>query len=227
MEKDTIKYKGFFERTWNDPVWSKVISAGIIAVLTILYSIGLSIFKEISFKEAILNILNFQIKIYVYFIISISAILIYYLIYRIRKYKNNKIVGFDIEKKVGNFSFRELYNALLTHKITTPINLMGPGIPKETDLLSLFVLYMRIFNQGVEWEHDYDTYYLLGPILMSYELVEKVPTPNKLDTLGLEVIQTSKVGYEFYAMLEKWRVYNEKFADENLEKLRTPKPEKK
>lgn len=30
MENNKIKYKGFFERSWADPVWSKVISVGII-----------------------------------------------------------------------------------------------------------------------------------------------------------------------------------------------------
>jgi hypothetical protein len=220
MENNRIKYKGFFERSWADPVWSKVISVGIITFITLIYTFFKTILADISFADAFINILNFEIKVYVYLIIFTCSILLYYIIFRIRKYKNEKIIGFDIEQKVGNFTFRELYNALLTHKIATPINLMGPERPKEIDLLAIFSLYIRIFNQGVEWQHDNNTYYLYGPLLMSYGIIEKVPTTNKLDTIGSDMIQTSKIGFEFYAMLEKWRIYNEETIDEDLDKIK-------
>ena len=61
-----------FKKIWTDPVWSKVIAAGIIALCSY---IGLSIFsavKEISIK----NILNFQISLK-YFLLAVFLITSY------------------------------------------------------------------------------------------------------------------------------------------------------
>ncbi|MEG2103125.1 MAG: hypothetical protein RRY99_16625, partial [Flavobacterium sp.] len=124
-------------------------------------------------------------------------------------------LGFDLDQKVGNFTFRELHNSLLTHSIEMPSNLRGYHAPEKIDLLTIFKFYARIFNQGVQWEDDMDTYFKIGPTLMSYGIIEKVPTTNKSDTIGMEMLQTSKVGYEFLEMLQKWRIYNNETFDEN------------
>jgi len=56
-------YKVIKDEYWGDPVWSKVISAGIIAVLgsiiTTLYLLGKSLIDKISFKEAFGSLLFF------------------------------------------------------------------------------------------------------------------------------------------------------------------------
>ena len=112
----------------------------------------------------------------------------------------------------------------MTHKIETPIDLMNFGAERQTDLLILFILYQKELNRGSEWEHDHFTHYILGPTLMTYGLAEKVPTTNKLAIVGSDMIQTSKVGYEFYALLERWRVYNDEIMKDDVTKTETSKP---
>ncbi|WP_269225594.1 hypothetical protein [Flavobacterium eburneipallidum] len=213
-KETTLKYKGKFESIWTNPVWSKVISAGIIASITILYSIVKNAFEDISIYEAIIKVLNFQIEVYLYLMFSVFSIAIYFIINYLRKKINKKHLGFDLDQRIGNFTFRELHNALLTHFIETPERLQY-NAPPTIDLLTVYKIYARIFNQGVQWEDDMDTYYKIGPILMSYGIIEKVPTTNKSDTIGMEMLQTSKIGFEFFAMLEKWRVYNNNEFEES------------
>lgn len=213
MKEDTLKYKGKFEKLWTDPVWSKVISAAIIALVTILYSIGKTAFENKSLFDSIVKVLNLEIKVYLYLLFSFISIFIYFLINFFRNKLNKRHLGFELDQKVGNFTFRELHNALLTHIIETPSSLKQ-GAPDMIDLLTVFKIYARIFNQGVQWEDDMDTYYKIGPTLMSYGIIEKVPTTNMSDVIGMEMLQTSKIGFEFLAMLEKWRVYNDDPFDE-------------
>ncbi len=56
-------YKVIKDKYWGDPVWSKVISAGIITVLgsiiTTLYLLGKALINKISFKEAFSSLLSF------------------------------------------------------------------------------------------------------------------------------------------------------------------------
>lgn len=225
-EKKKIQYKGLFQRIWNDQVLSQIISVVLLSLLTLLYSFFVTLFKEISFWQALYETVTFKFELFKILIFLSVAVLVYILIYKWRQLKNRRIGKFDIEQKVGNFTFRELYNALLTHKIDTPINLMGPGVDKQTDLLLLFILYQRQLNLGSEWDHDQFTYYTLGPTLMTYGLTEKVPTTNKLDSVGSDIIHTSKIGYEFYSLLERWRVYNDEIMKEDVTKTEIERPRK-
>ncbi len=206
-----IKEKKFFQRIWADPVLSKVISVIIVALLTILYSFIVSIFEKISFKEALINTLNFKIEVYKFLIFAIISILIFVIYYYWRKKRKKTFGNFDIEQKVGNFTFRELYNALLTYKIKTEYEVPEKD---ELDILNLFIIYQRPLNMGVDWESQDFLYYKLGPLLMSYGLTEKISTTNKTDPTESEMIQTSKIGYEFLALLERWRVYNDSISYE-------------
>ena len=62
---------------------------------------------------------------------------------------------------------------------------------------------------------------------MTYGLIEKVPTTNKLDKIGSEMIQTSKIGYEFHALLERWRVYNDEISIDDITKVEMPEKNNK
>jgi hypothetical protein len=88
MKKFLIRtYKIIKDQYWGDPVWSKVISAGIIAVLgsiiTTLYLLGKAIVDKVSFKEAFRSLLfylkgttatsNFLILISLIFILTTSV----------------------------------------------------------------------------------------------------------------------------------------------------------
>lgn len=209
--EEKIKEKNIFQKSWSDPVLSKIISALILSLLAIIYSFSKSILDKISFKEAFYQTLHFKIELYILLIILFLTILISILVYYLRKNRKKTIGNFDIDQKVGNFHFRELYNALLTHKIE-----VYPEITefRELDLLHLFVMYQRPLNMGVDWEYQDFLYYKLGPVLMSYGLTEKIPTTNKNDVTESEMIQTSKVGFEFLSLLERWRVHNDNLSVE-------------
>lgn len=222
--KKKIEYPGIINKIWNDPVLSQLISVGLLSIIAIIYSFCVTIFKEISFKDALIETLTLKFELYKILIFIAIAITVYFLIYKWRQNRNKQIGKFDVEQKIGEFTFRELFNALLTHKIEIPIGLITSGFEKQTDLLLLFILHQRQLNLGSEWQHDYFIHYILGPALMTYGLTEKVPTTNKLDPVGTDMIQTSKVGFQFLALLEKWRVYNDEVMKDDITKTEIEKP---
>lgn len=159
MSKEPIKYPGFINKLWYDPIWSKVIYAAIIALIGLIGSFFVTIFNEISLKDVLYNTLTFSIPLWIILVILFTSLLIYGIIYKVRKRKKSKSGVFDVEIKIGHFTFRELHNSLLTNKVNTPMNLMGPGMDSEIDLLTLLILYQRQLNLGASWEHDTFTYY--------------------------------------------------------------------
>lgn len=217
--KEKIRYPGFLNKLWHDPVWSKVIYAGFLLLISLIYSFFATLFKEISFSEAFTQTVNYELPLYLIFIFIAVGLITYGILYKIRQKRKRHIGRFDVEQIVGNFTFRELYNALLTHKIEATLDLHV----RKMDLLTLFILYQRQFNLGVEWEGDHFSHYTLGPLLMSYGLTEKAPTKNKLDVIGDDLIQTSKIGFKFYALLEKFRVYNDENMKDDVFKSGEPK----
>ena len=221
--KEKIKYPGFLNKIWHDPVWGKVIYAVLLFLAGLLYSFIATLSKEISFYDAFIDTINFSLPLYVIFIILTLAVIAYGIAYKIRQKRKRHIGKFDVEQKVGNFTFRELHNALLTHEMEAPIEMLKFLQGRKIDLLTLFILYQRQFNLGIEWEGDHFSYYTLGPTLMSYGLTEKAPTKNKLDSIGSDIIQTSKIGLKFYAMLESFRVYNDENMKDDITQSGEPK----
>lgn len=64
------------KKIWTDPVWSKVISVGIVALITLGYTKFLSASEGVTFKEAFDKIIEVKIRaIYV-----IIGILIYWIV---------------------------------------------------------------------------------------------------------------------------------------------------
>src|SRR5690554_5908044 len=122
--KEKIKYPGILNKLWHDPIWGKLIYTGILFILGLLYSFFTTIFKEISFVNAFVETLNICIPIYLIFIIIALAFIIYEILNKIRQKRNKHIGIFDVEQEVGNFKFRELYNALLTHNLDVPPDLL-------------------------------------------------------------------------------------------------------
>ncbi len=55
LKKNTLKI-------WKDPVWSKVISQGIIMIIGLAFVWGQSIYKKISIYDSIIQTYNYPIK---------------------------------------------------------------------------------------------------------------------------------------------------------------------
>lgn len=64
------------KKIWTDPVWSKVISVGIIALLTIGYTKFLSVTEKVTFQEAFSKILEIKIAVVYVFL----ALVVYWLL---------------------------------------------------------------------------------------------------------------------------------------------------
>ena len=63
------------KKIWKDPVWSKVIAVGIIALISLIYAKIKSVSDEISFVDALKSLLDIKISV-VYAIGIIIAFLI-------------------------------------------------------------------------------------------------------------------------------------------------------
>lgn len=212
MSKEPIKYKSLIHRLWFDPVLSKIISAAIISLSVFFYSLSQAIFKNISFYQILKETINYKIEIWKIFIWTFVVLIFYSIYYKIKQNRNIKIGKFNTEEIIGNFTFRELHNSLLTNRIDLPVSLQSNEYAKHLDLTTLFVLFQRKLNIGINWnelgDQGFFLYYVLAPTLMSYGLTEKTPEKNSTDMLGIDNIQTSEIGYKYLSSVEKWRIYN-------------------
>lgn len=63
------------KKIWTDPVWSKVIAVGIVAIITLIYTKFFSFTENVTFEEAFDKI--FEIKVKVVYIID--TLIIYWI----------------------------------------------------------------------------------------------------------------------------------------------------
>jgi hypothetical protein len=222
---EKIKYPGLLNKLWYDPIWSKVIYVSIIALVGFVWTLVRTLWAEKSFYEVMMETLTYQLRLYTILIVVAISLLIYGFLVWYRSKKSKKDGVFDVTQKVGNYTFRELHNALLSYEVRTPIDMIrggGPDAPRYIDLLTCFRVYIRVFNTGVDWDMTaHDLYHTIGPHLMSYGLIEQVKTDRDRNPLDQPILQTSKVGFEFYALLERFRVYNERLEREKEGALNT------
>ena len=76
---------------WNDPVWSKVISAGILTVLTAVGAYIVSLFGVNSFSDVIISILNFNIPLWLAVVVLMFGFIGYGVNRKIIQKRNRKI----------------------------------------------------------------------------------------------------------------------------------------
>lgn len=73
------------KKIWTDPVWSKVISVGIIGLLTLGYTKFLSVTENVTFKEAFEKILEIKIELVYVFLALVTYWLLKYFYRKIFK----------------------------------------------------------------------------------------------------------------------------------------------
>lgn len=198
------KIREWILKIWKDPVWSKVISAGIITAIAIIWAkITNHSWKEI--YDFVLNALSYKVPIYLF----LSVIAAYYIIKLcIWLFKKRKDPLWD--EQMGNYTFKDLYNTLLleTFPVTTMrMQMSGMSAPGD-NLLILFKIYYTILNKGVDFEDNLDDggylYSALAPRLLGYGLVESYQKPlNDLPDRTEIAYRTSELGHKFHASLEK------------------------
>jgi hypothetical protein len=76
------------KRIWKDPVWSKVIAVGIIAIISLLYAKIKSISTEITFQAALQGLINTKIRV----IYVLAIILLYLVLRQVLNYKDRSYI---------------------------------------------------------------------------------------------------------------------------------------
>ncbi len=190
-------------KIWKDPVWSKVISAGIILLIATLWT-KYSNYSSQQVYDFFICLLTYKLPIFVF----LSIIGLYFLtklIIRLFKKKTDPIW----DEQVGNYKFKELYQILQNQNYpigTNGMNWSGQK-PPEDDLLTMFHTFITFFNRGLNLDDNLEDggylYGILAPKLVGYGLVDKIETKNlQIDVMDIKY-QTSEVGHKFFALLEK------------------------
>ena len=95
------------KKIWTDPVWSKVISVGIIGLLTLSYTKFISVTEKLTYKEAFNKILEIKVEV----VYVGLVVLIYWLIKSFSK---------KIFKKEKSFYSSKQQNLRSHNKLTDP-----------------------------------------------------------------------------------------------------------
>lgn len=191
---------------WKDPVWSKVISAGIILLIATIWAKFLKISLNEIYEGSII-FLNFKLNIYYFLIILLIILVIRYALKKWRK-KNPYL-----DEKVGNYTFGELCDILMEKKPTGRTTSMNWGneSPPDLDYLSLFYNYYSYFNRGIKLEDDYDDrgfiYGILCPDFVGYDLLEKIESKNERLNMTEISYQISDNGRKFHSILERSNMF--------------------
>jgi hypothetical protein len=101
----------WFKIVWKDPVWSKVISVGILALIALLWAW----YQKKTPKEMydlVISFLNFPIPLYL-ILSTIGLLFLIRLLVKFFKTKEDPLYS----EPVGNYTFKELCQVLQKEKI--------------------------------------------------------------------------------------------------------------
>ncbi len=90
------------KKIWTDPVWSKVISVGIIGLLTLGYTKFLSVTENVTFKEAFEKILEIKIEVVYVFLAPVTYWILKYFYRKI--FKKEKAYYSIKQQKLRSFN---------------------------------------------------------------------------------------------------------------------------
>ena len=204
------KAKEIFLTIWKDPVWSKVISVGILGLIAL---VGAKLTHH-SWNEIylfIIAVLSFKVPLYV--VLSTIALILAILMI-VRFFKNRRDPFWD--QPIGNYTFKELYNILLTQTMpvaTTGMKISGQPAPPD-NLLHLFRVYYTFLNKGMGIEDNIQDggylYSVFAPRMVGFGLVEIYDKPdNNLPDVTDPAYRTSPLGHKFHAALDKLILAND------------------
>lgn len=201
--KEENKIWTFIKSIWKDPVWSKLISTGLILLIATIWT-SYSNYSVKDIYDFIIRGLTYKTPVYV-FLSLIGAYFVIKLIIKLFKKKTDPIW----DEQVGNYKFKELYDILANQNY--PVGTVGMRYsgrkPPQEDLLTLFHTYLPILNKGIDLGSDLDDggylYGVLAPRLVGYGLEKKLESKNlKVNVMDIKY-ETSEVGQKFFALLEK------------------------
>ena len=194
-------------KIWNDPVWSKVISAGIIFVIAALWAKFVNV-SIIDIYNKSIDFLNFRFPIYYFLLIVLLLFFIKFIAKKFKKKQNPYLL-----EKIGNYTFGELMTILMNKKPRGRTVSMewGKENTPDKDFLTLFYNYYSYFNRGVKLDDNYDDrgfiYGILCPELVGFELLDKIVTKNERLNIDEIHYQVSENGKKFHSLIEKSNMF--------------------
>jgi hypothetical protein len=216
QETGKILSKNTLYNVWKDAVISKLIANWIWYIVPFMATLIFSYFKKEEIYSSLKSLMFLDIKLYVLIIFLVLSLIIRKIYFKFSTKQKKHIKHFQ-SQQIGNYKFPDLNNVLLTTVITLPKYYESILGLNELDLLTCFRMFISRFNMGIGWDHAGDEdgflYYQLGPILMSYDLCEKVASleNNQAGNINSYDIQTSQNGLKFFAFLESFdRIENYK-----------------
>jgi len=108
-----------FQKTWKDPVWSKVISAAIIGLLTILYNIIIAIIENIDFITAFNEFWTIEIPLWTLILVLAFVTVIITINSLKRKHEStpeNKFLYDENSINLDKQLFNKIRNELITQE---------------------------------------------------------------------------------------------------------------
>jgi uncharacterized membrane protein len=184
---------------WKDPVWSKVISVGILALIATIWA-WYEKKPPSELYQMLLSFLNFSTPLYLILSLIGLVILVRLLV---RYFRKNADPLYS--EMVGDYTFNELCKILLREKIEMQTVLMewNRVQPMDATLLTQFIEFAPIMSQGVTFEFPHGDsgylYALFCPKMMTYGLVDKLSTKHH-SGIDMEVYQLSDLGRKFIAL---------------------------
>ncbi len=201
---DFRRTREIFLKIWKDPVWSKVISAGILFLTGIIAAKATNYSWDDIFTF-IINRLSYKIPIY----LILSVIGLYFIIvFSVKAIRKRKDPFWD--EQMGNYVFKDLYNILLIDK--WPVRTQGMRMwgqnPPDGTLMDLFFLYYPYLTKGIDFYDNIDDgHYLYGslaPVFVGFGLVEAFDKPDEnLPGKTNIAYKISAMGQRFHAKLNK------------------------
>ena len=108
------------EKIWKDPVWSKVISAFLIAVITLLYNFIVSYYNNSDFISEFLRLWQTKFSLWV---LAITGLLFYILSYYLhRPTSKNKFVYDEETIALDRKLFNYIRNEIITNETLEDLN---------------------------------------------------------------------------------------------------------
>lgn len=190
-------------RIWKDAVFSKLIAAGLILLITTAWA-KYSNYSITDIYNFLIKGLTFKLPIFVF----LSIIAIYFLIklvIRLLRKKTDPIW----DEQVGNYKFKELYQILSSQNFAVETGGMKwtGHPPPDDDLLNMFYTYYIYFNKGINIDDNLgDGGYLYGalaPKFVGYGLLEKFETKDLEIDVMITTYKISDDGKKFYSLIEK------------------------
>ncbi|MDR1762174.1 MAG: hypothetical protein LBR55_06965 [Bacteroidales bacterium] len=105
-----MKMGKHIKRIWSDAVWSKVISAMIIAAVALIFTTIKGLVSQVGFKVALLGLLNYEIKVWTIALAALGLLVCWLAYYLVGKSFSYDEAYLEVDRKL----FDRIRNSMLT-----------------------------------------------------------------------------------------------------------------